>query len=148
MLSAVVLASIVTLAIAMDTTDSLVADDYTRHGKAINQRLEKDQAAQRLGVTVFTTVTAQGDGLVRIEATLAMTDSLALRPEALKLRLAHPTLNHLDTQMTLARLPSGSYFALVPPLRGGLWHAAYESDDGAWRFRTRLNFALHQDTQP
>ncbi len=138
MLGTVVIASVITLFIAMDTTDSLVADDYTKHGKAINQRLEKDDTAHRLGVVITPTLTPQGGGLVRIEAALSMADSSALRPESLKLSLSHPTISKLDTQLTLARLPSGAYFVVVSPPKAGLWHAAFEPPDGSWRVRTRL----------
>ncbi|MGA1694350.1 MAG: FixH family protein [Burkholderiaceae bacterium] len=138
MLGTVVVASLVTLFIAMSTTDSLVADDYTKHGKAINQRLEKDNAAHRLGVVIKPAVTSQGDGLVRIEAALSIADPAATRPESLKLSLSHPTINKLDTQLTLARLPSGLYFVVVSPPKAGFWHAAFESPDGRWRVRTRL----------
>lgn len=141
MLSTVVVASFITLMIAMDTSDSLVADDYTKHGKAINQRLEKDEAAHRLGVVLTPKVTPQGDGLVRIEAALRIADPSATQPESLRLSLSHPTINKLDTQLTLARLPSGAYFVVVAPPKPGLWHASFESPDGTWRVRTRLEIS-------
>ncbi|MGA0824338.1 MAG: FixH family protein, partial [Burkholderiaceae bacterium] len=50
MLSSVIVACMVTIYIAVTTRDSLVADDYSKHGRGINQRLEKDQRALELGV--------------------------------------------------------------------------------------------------
>ncbi|MEY2776031.1 MAG: hypothetical protein RLY30_129 [Pseudomonadota bacterium] len=141
MLSTVVVASIITLIIAMDTTDSLVADDYTKHGKAINQRLEKDEAAHRLGIVLSPRVLPQGEGLVRIEVSLRIADPSVPAPEFLRLSLSHPTMSKLDTQLNLARHPSGSYFVQASPPMAGVWHAAFENPEGSWRVRTRLEIS-------
>jgi len=148
MLGTVVVASILTLVIAMDTTDSLVADDYTKHGKAINQRLEKDEAAHRLGVVLRPRVQALGQGQVRIEALLELADPTAAPPETLLLSLSHPTMSRLDTRLTLTRQPSGAYSVLATPPMAGAWHAAFESPEGSWRVRTRLEISAQAALSP
>mgnify|MGYP003639778068 FL=1 len=45
-----VIASLTTLKIALDNSDSLVAEDYYKQGKAINMDLRKIKYAQQIGM--------------------------------------------------------------------------------------------------
>ena len=46
-----VVAGIITLWLAVSSADGLVAEDYYKQGLAINRVIEREEAAQRLGLT-------------------------------------------------------------------------------------------------
>jgi FixH len=58
----VVVAGFLTLGFALQSADGLVADDYYKQGKAINQTLARDVQARTLGYAAL--LAATGDGRV------------------------------------------------------------------------------------
>lgn len=59
-----VIASFATLKIAMDNSDSLVAEEYYKKGKAINMDLSKIQYARQIGMQFLVSV---NDGAITLE---------------------------------------------------------------------------------
>jgi hypothetical protein len=138
MLGSVVVASMVTIFIAVKTQDSLVDSDYTKAGKSINLRLEKDQKAERLGINIRLVAKASPDGYSLITASYKAADSAAGRPKFLRLNLSHPTLANRDVSIALILRETGDYRAQVTDLMSAHWHYSIEDPDAQWRVKGRL----------
>ncbi len=131
MLGSVVVASMVTIVIAVKTQDTLVDSDYTKAGKTINLRLEKDHKAQRLGINIQLSAQASPDGYSLITAA-------AGEPKFLRLNLSHPTLANQDVSVALIRRDAGTYRAQVSALMSAHWHYSIEDPEAQWRVKGRL----------
>jgi hypothetical protein len=117
----VVVAGLGTAWLAVRSDDGLVLDDYYKQGLAINRTLSRSETAARLGIKAEL---YQVDGRVRV-----LLD--AARPDALTLKLAHPTRAGMDQSVTLALIRPGIYEGRLRPLRSGRWHVVLEQND--WR---------------
>ena len=120
--AAAVLGGIATIYLAIATQDGLVVDDYYQQGKAINQVLQRDQAARAHGLRATLRLDA-GRAELRLVAG-------AGAPE-LTLMLLHATRAAHDIRLTLDRAADGVYRAPLPALAPGRWHAQLEGGD--WR---------------
>jgi uncharacterized protein len=121
--------------ISFSQADSLVADDYYKQGRGINQRLEKDQAAADRGITITPTIRAQANGSQRIEVRFTAHAGTAT-PALLRLRLSHPTLDQKDILATLVKSGSGLYRSDVPGISAGRWYVQLEDENSEWRVRS------------
>jgi len=137
MLGGTIVACMVTIYIAVTTQDSLVAADYTRHGKGINERLEKDLEAERRGIRLPVSALRQSDGSVVFQVSF-YSDSGEPAPEFLRLQLAHPTIGAQDRSIALVQVQPGQYRAQTQDLMAGYWHLSLEDPSGDWRVRSRL----------
>ena len=119
----VIVAGIVTTAIAFAGADGLVADDYYRQGVTINRTLARDRLAERMGI----------EGTLRFdhEGVVAVLGARAPLPERVRLTLAHATREASDQVAYLARAADGTYRAPLRPLRPGRWNVIVETDQ--WR---------------
>jgi len=61
----VVVAGFITLGLAIQSSDGLVADDYYKQGKAINMTLTRDARARELGYRAQLDMTTQGQVTLR-----------------------------------------------------------------------------------
>lgn len=132
--SSVILGSVF-IYISFTQADSLVADDYYKQGRGINQRLEKDQAAADRGITLTPTIRAQSNGNQRIEVRF-IANAGTVPPELLRLRLSHPTLDRKDILATLVKSGSGLYRSEVPGISAGRWYVQLEDENSEWRVRS------------
>ncbi len=122
----VVVAGFLTLGLAIQSSDGLVADDYYKQGKAINMTLTRDVHAQALGYRARLALRA--DGRVALHFAEAVPAVKTLR-----LILHHPTRAGFDREILLAREADGSYAAAMPPIDVSRWHITLEDDSRAWR---------------
>jgi hypothetical protein len=121
-----VIAGLVTLWIATESADELVADDYYKRGLAINQDLARAQRAAALGLGAR----LHSDGaVVRVELTGF---EAGAPPDEIRLILSHPTRAELDRTIVLERGPTG-YAAAWNPVSPGRWMAAIEDIGRGWR---------------
>ena len=125
----VVVAGLITLWIAIETSDGLVADDYYKQGIAINKRLAREEAARMLGISASIRIT--GDRL-RVELS-------GQAPEALFVHLAHATRAGHDVRLRLAPVAPGAYEAELDRLPPGHWRAVIEDPRGTWRIAKELS---------
>ncbi len=126
----VVIAAFTTLYIANKHSDDLVVDDYYKSGLAINQRLEKQQRAEALGIDADIAVTA---GEVRLQL-----DGPVDAPQ-LRLTLSHPLEADRDFTMTLGRYTQGGYSAPLPSAVAPNWHWVLDAgEDSDWRLQGSL----------
>ena len=122
----VVVAGFVTLGLAIQSADGLVADDYYKQGKAINMTLTRDARAGALGYLARMTLLA--DGRVSV-AFVAASPAVA----QLHLILHHPTRSGLDRDIYLARGADGIFSAAMPPVDSARWSATLEDESHSWR---------------
>jgi hypothetical protein len=137
----VVVASFITLYLAIRSDDGLVEDDYYQRGKEINRVLDRDHAAQRYGLQAQITVDhAQRKVELRLHATAT---AFTAPPERLELKLLHATRAGLDQTVNLVRMPDGRYEGVLPALAQGHWYLQLAADD--WRLNGELQVPGRSD---
>lgn len=136
----VVVASMVTLWLAVRSDDGLVADDYYKQGLAINRVLARSDTAERLGVTAELYL---AEGRVRVLLGGAHSGAVSLR-------LVHPTRAGMDQRLTLSMVRPGVYEAQMQPLPAGRWHVVLGQDDwrlaGDWKLPAAGTLRLGNNT--
>ena len=123
----VVVASAITLWLALKSDDGLVADDYYKRGLAINQTLTRDHTAVVRG---YRAQLAWDAASGRIRVTLSGAGTL---PAALQLRIVHPTRAGMDRLVPLAAAGAGGYEAAIAAPRAGRWLVTLEDESRSWR---------------
>ena len=121
-----VIGGIITIYLAVTTSDGLVVDDYYQHGKTINRVLARDRAAAEYGIEARITLDA-----VNNRAAVQLVSRDAVLPEALMLAFMHPTTQGHDQQVRLAWTGGDRYSGRFDDLRHGGWYVQLEADD--WR---------------
>jgi hypothetical protein len=130
-----VVASFTTLNIALTHSDSLVAEDYYKDGKAINMDLSKVKYAKQLGIQ-FSLEQANNEILLTQHGGPAY---LA----ALKVEFYHPTMAEKDMKLTATADASNVYRITVPAALSGPWEVRLESYDSQWRIHQRVELKDH-----
>ncbi len=133
--AAVVVAGLVTVWLAVSSADGLVAEDYYTQGLAINRVIEREQAAQRLGLAARL---EPADGRLRVR----LDGALQTPPPAIFVQLAHATRAGHDQRLRLARAADGRYEAALPPLPPGRWRVSIEDPQARWRLAGSWSGAL------
>lgn len=131
----VVVASLITIAIATHNSDSLVVDDYYKTGLAINRSLARDKAAAQIGLSADLRI--EDDRL-----SLTLLGDPPTRPERITLRLVHSASADADRTLELARVQDQDYTTLFEPLPEGRWDLILETED--WRLSGALTQAEHE----
>lgn len=143
----VVIAAFATLAIAIKHSDEVVRDDYYKDGLAINQQLERVQAATAMNLTAaLTWQLDSGEISVELPATVA--------EQHLQLRWLHPLKQLQDRDIVLTRRDIGAasggiYSGQIDPGLTGRFYLQLENtlpaataDAGsAWRLRGEITTA-------
>ncbi len=124
---ATVLASGVTLWLALSSKDGLVAEDYYKQGLTINRRIEREQAATQLGLSAQLHFSAADK---RVTVTLPAGTP---RPTTLLLRVAHPTRSGLDQSARLALVSPDVYAGSLDLAQAPRWHVSIDDPDRVWR---------------
>lgn len=132
--AAVIVAGIITVWLAVATEDGLVVDDYYKRGLAINQTLQRNDAARQAGYRALLSL----DPEARRFAIVLTAGSGAALPDQVRLRLVHPTRSGLDQALTL-RGSAGRFEGVMAPLPPGRWNLMLENADGNWRVSGRLS---------
>jgi len=126
-----VVAGVITLYIASNTTDSLVTDDYYKEGKKININIEKIEAAKSLGIKANIQLEPNSNLLI-----LKLTSNQAL-PKTLNLNLAHPTQKQKDVSFVLSHLTENDYVTSLESLEHAYWHIKIEDENKNWLLKGR-----------
>lgn len=125
-----VVASFTTLKIALSNSDSLVAEDYYKEGKAINMDLSKVQYAKQLGMQFSLEQNHH-------EVLLTQHGGPAYQA-ALKVEFYHPTLADKDLKLTVTADANHVYRITLPDVLTGPWEVRLEGFDGKWRIHQRV----------
>jgi hypothetical protein len=129
----VVIASIVTINIAIETDDGLVSDDYYKEGLAIHK--DADSAAKARALGIAGTVAFDADtGAI----SLALDKPLQGGPAALSLEVVHPTLPDQDQTIQLSPLDGARFAGRLEPLGPANWKLSLRPADRSWRIEGRL----------
>ncbi len=131
-----VVASIITLVIAVQTFDGMVVDDYYKEGRAIVQTIERSERAAKLGLAARLQV--RSESLI-VELTAAEQESL---PAQIVLTVAHPTRGGQDQVLVLSGR-GGVFQGALAPLSTGRW--LFQIEDAARNWR--MNGAAYLPTE-
>jgi len=122
-----VVASFITLALAIRSDTGLVDDDYYKHGMEINRVLDRDRAAAAEGLESRLVLDdAHHELLVHLSARRQQ----AL-PANVRLKLMHATRAGFDKIMILPRQADGTYRAPLPEFVPGHWDVQLSAQN--WR---------------
>jgi hypothetical protein len=120
----VIIASLASAWIAIESDDGMVAEDYYKQGLLINQRLARAASDQQQALGATMSMAPGGELRVRMQG-------LADAPQRLRLTLAHPTGGSQPEVVSLERSPNGDYVGVLPKQTPGRWIVTLES--GTWR---------------
>ena len=126
---AVIVAGVITVWLAVSSSDGLVDDDYYKQGMAVNQRIHRDQEALVRGIEADLIIASGGREIV---ATITQTLPNATSP-VLRLRLSHPTVAGRDVILSLVVGPDGAYRAPIESGLQGRWLVSLEDSSMLWR---------------
>jgi hypothetical protein len=130
----VVVASMITLYLAIENPFSVVVDDYYKRGLAINQDLAREHRAQEQGIELDMQLAAHSAQLhVHYVSTKGEI------PKQLKVQFIHPTLKQRDQTVLMVRTGDRDYSGKIGELVGKQWDLVVEPDDGQWRISTRVS---------
>ena len=130
---AVVLASMLTIYLAVDSDDGLVKDDYYKQGLAIHVDAARVETARRLGIEARLTYREQSGAVV-----LELNDAAVGDLDRLVLTLFHPTRAHRDQSVELVREAPARYRGATEPLESANWRLSVGPPSGQWRISGRL----------
>ena len=132
---AAVIASMVTIQLAISDADSLVRDDYYKKGLAINRDLARERMAGDLGIRITLDYDAQTGQL-----SANMNDAPVGELNALVVRMVHPTLEQNDATIRLKKMGEMLYTGSTPSSFDSIdWHVTVEPDEETWKITARWN---------
>ena len=126
-----VIGGMITMYLAVTTSDGLVVDDYYKRGKAINRVLARDEAAARYGLTATLAFDMREN-----RAQLELASNNNTRATELRLSVLHPTQPGKDQLIRLTPISESIYRGGLQPLADGHWYLQLEADD--WRLSGSL----------
>ena len=127
----VIVAGVITTAIAFRTSDGLVAVDYYKRGLLVNRVTEREARAGTLGIVADVVFNGEQDA-VRV-----LLASHAPLPERLRLTLVHPTRGHADQSIELRQSGPGLYEGRLRPPAAVKWRISLEDAASTWRLAGR-----------
>lgn len=136
----VVVASIVTITLAVKSRDGLVHDEYYKKGLAIHKDAAQVQTARNLGVRAKLRYSI-GDAAVEV----VLNDAAIGEVTSLNLLAFHPTRSQQDRKLVMQRVAPGRYVGKLGSLAPANWRLSLEPPNGTWRITGRL--ALPQDSR-
>jgi uncharacterized protein len=124
--AAVMLATLVTVLLAVRQPDAMVVDDYYKQGKAINQDLRRDRMATALRLHLEARY-----GAGRLTGRLESFGRPMTAP--LRIHLAHPTQPHKDLVLDAFPDLQGDFAVPIPGLEMTHWQVVVEDEGRQWR---------------
>lgn len=121
-----VIAGMVTIYLAVSTSDGLVVDDYYKRGKAINVDLARDAAAARHELRADIDLDMRNN-----HVQLLLQGNIEPLPETLTLSLLHPTQAGYDQLLSLQHAGDGVYSGAIDDVGRGNWYLQLETVE--WR---------------
>ncbi|MDD5296647.1 MAG: FixH family protein [Rhodocyclaceae bacterium] len=126
----VVVASFVTLYLAVKSNDGLVAEDYYKQGLAINRVLDRETLARTLGIAATAAITSD-----RVVVDLK---SVADLPSGIRVTLTHPTRAGMDQSVLLHGI-GGRYQGALSSVIPGTWLVVISDEANTWRVSSDIH---------
>ncbi|MCL1142558.1 FixH family protein [Shewanella gaetbuli] len=126
-----VIASFNLLFTALNNSDSLVAEDYYKEGKAINMDLQKVNYAKQIGMQYLAVI---DDNTVEITQ-----HGGPAYTAALNIHLYHRTIEEHDIELKVTADGSGVYRIPLTETMKGPWEIRIEGFDSQWRIQQRID---------
>ena len=121
-----VIGGMITIYLAVTTSDGLVVDDYYKRGKAINRDLARDAAAARYQLRASIDLDMR-DNLMQLQ----LQSGTTVMPKLLTFSLLHPTQPGYDQVIPLRHAGDGVYYGHIDEMARGNWYLQLEAGD--WR---------------
>lgn len=122
-----VIGGIITARLAIESNDGLVVDDYYKKGLEINRVLDRDKAAEKLGIQADIQLSGE-QNTVRLYLT---GNKEFTAPGKIDVRFLHATRSGYDQHLSLAIQDGGFYQGQLQQLQKGRWYIQIEA--GNWR---------------
>ena len=133
---AAVIGGIITIYLAVTTSDGLVVDDYYQRGKTINLDLARDAAAAQYQLRASLQLDLP-DNHVQL-----VLDSVSdIQPAELRLSILHPTRPGRDQVVRLTPIGASTYRGGMAAVTEGHWYLQLEADD--WRLSGSMHIPLN-----
>ena len=126
-----VIAGMITIYLAIVSSDGLVEDDYYKRGKTINLELARDQVAADLELQAILGIHSQTR-----QVTVRLESRDQVQPERVSFLLLHPTRAGKDQRIELEPDGKGVYIGTAGPVEPANWHVQLETID--WRLSGRM----------
>lgn len=130
----VVIASIVTINIAIQSNDGLVSDDYYKEGLGIHKDADRTARAKTLGIAGNMSYDAQTGAVGFV-----LDEPLAGTVQGLTLEVMHPTRANQDQTIQLTAVGGSRYAGRLEPLSPANWKLELRPADNAWRIDGRMS---------
>jgi len=130
-----VIGGMITIYLAVTTSDGLVVDDYYKRGKAINRDLARDDAAARYQLRATIELDLRDNRMQ-----LQLESATAELPKILTFSLLHPTRPGRDQVISLLHAGDGVYDGAIDEVGRGNWYLQLEADD--WRLSGDMQIPL------
>jgi len=126
----VVIAGFVTFYIAQNSPPSLVTGNYYKEGLAINEDMQLEANAKKLGLSAVISTNRSTFNLQLI--------GLAEQPNELLIDLSHATISQHDQSFSVTRVADGIYqsSSLVP--QPGKWYISIRNPENTWEIKKVL----------
>jgi hypothetical protein len=129
----VVIASIFTINIAIQTDDGLVSDDYYKEGLGIHKDADSSTLAKTLGIAAAVRFDPETGAI-----TVTFDKPLPVQGDVLSLKVTHPTRPNQDQLVQLTPSDGLAYLGRLDPLGPARWKLELRPDDRSWRIEGRL----------
>ena len=157
----VVIASMVTIFLAVQGADSLVSDDYYKEGKLINKNLSKIEYAKKIGLSGGLSIKDN-----QLQLNVNLKEKNISLPPVLKIYFIHPASSDKDLSIILiestdisstesniivgANYTSQKNSELVKKLSQGAWYVRLQPLDKTWQLNGKIKnskktIPLHAD---
>lgn len=145
----VVPVSLYTVFLAVYHADDRVVDNYYQEGRMINQRMDEDLAAARIGLIADIRFD-QDIG----EMTVQLHHQQSVFPTQIHLELSHPSDQALDHQLSLQHIAKGHYQTELHGTLSYRWYLRLRSDSASantvgdpWRLRGEIDFSTQSSVR-
>ncbi len=129
----VVIASIFTINIAIESNDGLVSDDYYKEGLGIHKDADSTQMAKALGIVAAVRFDPETGAIA-----VTFEQPLPAPSAVLSLKVTHPTRPNQDQLVQLTPSDGQEYLGRLDLLGPARWKLELRPDDRSWRIEGRL----------